>query len=328
MGVRTAERITGVSVFMADLQIGLQRSGGLYYSASRGTPERHRETAVKEKTRVWRRGSEGHAGSSDRRRIPSPRAQNKTAAPSQELSLIRGGLGLDFVGAGAVEARDGDIQEAKIYGELRAVMDVVVEHHAANADGARQAENFLASGEQPPILHYFGVADAGKCSARRGDVLVELGEQLSAIVDLRRRVAGTADGCVVEFFGLNRGRQPVHHGGHMAGQPPERAGLVVRLPIPFVFRTALEDPAGVLHFLIKFRQQRLPNGHSVSPSSICDPREGDILGEQKTNCQGGFATLRAFVEHHFGHPAGVWGCASFGEYPGRLGEKSDSPRAE
>src|ERR1700746_32452 len=118
MGVRTAETITGVSVFMADLQIGRQRSEGLHYSASRRRLTKgHEKTARKGKKRGCRPASAGHAGGGAGAQH-SFAAQDKAERPCGELSLIRGGVGLDFVGAGAVEARDGDIQKAKIHGEL------------------------------------------------------------------------------------------------------------------------------------------------------------------------------------------------------------------
>jgi hypothetical protein len=64
MGVRTAERITGVSVFMADLQIGRQRSEALDYSASRRTPKGGASGNGGEgKNATWRRVSERHTAS-------------------------------------------------------------------------------------------------------------------------------------------------------------------------------------------------------------------------------------------------------------------------
>ena len=43
----------------------------------------------------------------------------------------------------------------------------------------------------------------------------------------------------------------------MAGEPAERAGLLVGLPVPFVVGTALEGLARACHFLVVLGKQRL-----------------------------------------------------------------------
>ena len=66
-----------------------------------------------------------------------------------KLGLVRGGPGcvrLGFVGAGTIESWHRNPNQAEIDGELRAMMDEVVEAHSANAGNARHGENLLAAG--------------------------------------------------------------------------------------------------------------------------------------------------------------------------------------
>src|SRR5437016_12016096 len=59
-----------------------------------------------------------------------------------------GGSVLALVGTGAIQTGHGNPQQAVVHRELRAVMDQVIHHHAANARGARHRENFLARSEE------------------------------------------------------------------------------------------------------------------------------------------------------------------------------------
>src|SRR6266705_4498236 len=122
MGVRTAESITGASVFMATSESDC-RGAKSFIIARRGGGRRRgmgrRRWAPAPRPRVTLGERPGHS-------TPSPVLRIKRRPSPEKLSLICGGVGLHFVGARAVETRDGDIQEAKIHGELRAVMDVMV----------------------------------------------------------------------------------------------------------------------------------------------------------------------------------------------------------
>src|SRR5215472_9744957 len=111
MGVRTAERMTGVSVFMADLQIGLQRSEA-FIIARRGGRRRRGIGKRRCRRKTWAGAARPSATLAARPgRTFLCQVLRISGAPLQGLSLIRGGLGLHFVGARAVETRDGDIQE-------------------------------------------------------------------------------------------------------------------------------------------------------------------------------------------------------------------------
>src|SRR5215469_8693243 len=88
---------------------------------------------------------------------------------------------LRLIGARAVHPRNSDAQQTIINRELRAVMNVMVQDHAPNAGNARHSKNLLTPGEQPPVLHHFGVADSRERRARFAYVLVKLGQQLFSI---------------------------------------------------------------------------------------------------------------------------------------------------
>src|SRR6266850_24857 len=79
--------------------------------------------------------------------------------------LICGGSGgsvLTLVGTGTVQTGDGNPQQAVVHGELRAVMDQVIHHHAANARGARHSATFLSNSASSSFrLAIFGSSKAG-----------------------------------------------------------------------------------------------------------------------------------------------------------------------
>src|SRR4029077_19311128 len=92
----------------------------------------------------------------------------ENSAPIQNEILVRCGSCRGFlrlIRAGTVKARNGDVEQAEIDGELRAMMDKVIEAHSANAGDTRHGENFLATGEQLPAFRYVGVAHFGECGA-------------------------------------------------------------------------------------------------------------------------------------------------------------------
>src|SRR2546430_8600808 len=133
MGVRTPERMTGVSVFMRTSE-GRNR-GATNSSIARCQPGRFG----------------GKLGRSMLR--PSNYARER-------LLICGGGAGLRFISAGTIEAGHRNVHQAKIYSELRTMMIMMVQNHAANRGDAGHGEDFMASSKQPPVLHHFGVADA------------------------------------------------------------------------------------------------------------------------------------------------------------------------
>src|SRR6267154_3705664 len=248
MGVRTAERMTGVSVVMA----GLQRNSRHHYSA-------------KEERRLGRhrRGQQG---------------RSMLRPHFTKLGLVCGGSNcarLGFVRAGAIKPGHGNAEQAVVHRQLRAMMNMVVHHHAPNACHAWHVENFLAAGEQFPILHYFRVAYGRKRCARFHDILVKHREQFLSIVDLRWLKTRPIHRGIIQLLGLDCPWQPFHHRRYMAGEPADGAGLVVRFPIPLFVGTSLQDFAGVLHFLVKLTKHHLSNGHDFLPCGILRLRRTD-----------------------------------------------------
>jgi hypothetical protein len=197
----------------------------------------------------------------------------------QRAALVSGGCGVGhtFVGAGAVEAGDGNADEAEVDRELAAVMVEVVHAHATNAGDAGQVKDFLAAGEEAPIFHDFGVADFAKGFTSGGAVFVKDGQQLLAIGDFGRLVGRATDGRVIQFFCGRDHADPFGNGADVRGQPAERSGFFVRLPTPFVVGYAFEHLAGVFHFFVKFCEHRLTDGHVVLREGDCCG--GGIIGE-------------------------------------------------
>src|SRR5437762_1556277 len=164
------------------------------------------------------------------------------------------------------------------------MMEKMIEAHAANAGDARQREDFLSASEERPVLHEVSVADAGERGAGLGSGFVKSSEEFLAVGDFGRFEGGAANGSIIELLRFNSHGDPVGDGANMTGEPAERSGLFMGLPVPLFIRTAFQDLAGVLHFLVKFRQHGLSNGHT---NLLCEIRDFStpILGEQKANCQ-------------------------------------------
>src|SRR6267143_2223574 len=248
MGVRTAERMRGVSVLM----VSLRRSGKLHYTAMQGRRLRRREKL----------------------------GGGALSAP-QEATLVRGSSRrprLAFVGAGTIKPRHRNAQQAVIHRELRSMMDKMVKYHSSKARNARHVENFLAAGKQFPVLHHFRIAHVGKRGARFGDILVEFREQLFSVFNLWRLVAWAIRVRVIRLLGVDGHWQPSHHAGDMAGQPADGSGFLVWFPVPFVIGIAFEGLARALHLLVELTKHHLSNGHDFLPCEGCDSG-APILGE-------------------------------------------------
>src|SRR6266852_8167146 len=249
MGVRTAERMTGVSVVMA----GLQRNNRHHYSAKEERTLEQREKLAGRNALLEGNAEialfvqantaiEAHSDIGTRRVRTSIRA--KDLRP-----LICSGSGsawLGFVRAGAIKSGHGNAEQAVIDSELRAMMNQVVEAHAANTRDTRHGEDFLAAGQQLPVLHDLRIAYFGEGRVRLRGVLVKLGEQLLAVFNFRRLISRAPHRRVIELFGAEGRWQPAHHGRNVGCEPAKRAGFFMGFPIPLFIGTPLEDFAGVL----------------------------------------------------------------------------------
>src|SRR5882762_7440706 len=237
IGVRTAERMTGVSVVMA----GLQQSNAFHYSAMG-------------KTKLCG-GKNSESGEIFR---PRQIIQN----------LICGGSSctwLGFIRARTVEARHGNTNQAEVDRELSAMVDKMVKHHPSNTSYAWHCENLFAASEQLPILQHFRIAYARKRRTGFRDVLVKFGECLIVVFDFGWRVGRAIHGCVIELLGIERYGGPTGHCSDVACIPTDSSRLVVRLPVPLFIGTAFQDFACVLHLLVEFGQHGLSNGHRNLP---------------------------------------------------------------
>src|SRR5882762_6836581 len=94
----------------------------------------------------------------------------------------------------------------------------------------------------------------------------------------------------------------------------------MRFPVPFFVGTAFQRLAGVLHFLVEFRQHRLSNGHHSLPCEVRDCG-AEILGEQKANCQEQFLASSIFAPLQV-HSALTW---LQGSRKGALGTRGATP---
>src|SRR6266704_2532234 len=122
MGVRTAERMTGVSVVMVSLQ---RRAGTIIARCDEGG---------------CRPG------------------QIILGSMSRSFGRAR----LAFIRAWTVEPRHRNSDEPEVNRELRAMMDEMVEAHSANARDTRHGEDLLATGQQFPTFRHVGVTDFGE----------------------------------------------------------------------------------------------------------------------------------------------------------------------
>src|SRR4051812_19255146 len=126
MGVRTAERMTGVSM----------------------------KTSVKDHymgcARRWR-GVRRFARTEANLRVRRKKRRD-SVAPLWKLRWggcecsSRGGVARGFVGAGSIEPGYGDTEQAEIYPQLRAMMNQVVHQKAGNARDARHGKNLFTAG--------------------------------------------------------------------------------------------------------------------------------------------------------------------------------------
>src|SRR5260370_34709399 len=216
MGVRTAERMTGVSVVMA----GLQRNNRHHYSAKeeRTLEQREKlagrnallegnakifrarqESGPKDDNALFAQANsevEAHSDIGTRRVRTSIRAKDLRPLICSGSSRAR----LSFVRAGAIKSGHGNAEQAVIDGELRAMMNQVVEAHAANTRDTRHGEDFLAAGQQLPVLQDLRIAYFGERRVGLRGILVKFGEQLLAVFNFHRLISRAPHRRVIELF--------------------------------------------------------------------------------------------------------------------------------
>src|SRR6266852_1572268 len=181
---------------------------------------------------------------------------------SESASVRGAGSGrLVFVGAGAVKAWDGDIQQAEVDAELGTMVNQMVHHHAANTSYARHGEDLLTTGEQLPTLEHFLIAHGSERGARLRGFLVEHGKNILAVFSFGRLVRRAVHRSIVELLRIDGHGGPSGQRRDVPGKPADRAGFVVRFPVPFVVGDAFENSAGVLHFLVEFTKHGLADSH-------------------------------------------------------------------
>src|SRR5215470_3180523 len=174
MGVRTAERITGFS--MERLQHGRNTH---YTAVQRGVLLRREMVATRG---VFRPLMGSPAQIRPRRKGKVTRASEGAligdrlglglSSPSLKWSwcgsAAGGGLRCrsSLISARAVHAGNRHSDQAVIHAELRAMMDQVVHHEAADNSNAWHGENFLATRQQLPACRHISVADTSQVSTR------------------------------------------------------------------------------------------------------------------------------------------------------------------
>jgi hypothetical protein len=92
-----------------------------------------------------------------------------------------------FVGGWAVESGDGDFVEAQVDGELAAVVDEVVEEHAAVEDGSGSVGDYLFSPAQLPVGLQAFIGGGLEGVTGFGAGLFEIGEELVGALEDERR---------------------------------------------------------------------------------------------------------------------------------------------
>src|SRR5581483_3465319 len=99
-----------------------------------------------------------------------------------------------FVSGWSVHSRHGDVIEAKIHAEDRAMMDQVVEDEVANHCRAWHGKNRFSCLEQRPRLHHLVVFGCNERLASRRNITVEEIEDFLASRQLGRLVTLSARG--------------------------------------------------------------------------------------------------------------------------------------
>src|SRR5258707_2298380 len=246
---------------MREAGASLRKSKGITQRPLRAEHGERREEEITQRRRVSRE---------PQRRGRARRGWSRV--DGRESASVRGaGSGsLVFVGAGAVKAWDGDIQQAEVDAELGTMVNQMVHHHAANTSYARHGEDLLTTGEQLPTLEHFLIAHGSERGARLRGFLVEHGKNILAVFSFGRLVRRAVHRSIVELLRIDGHGGPSGQRRDVPGQPADRSGFIVRFPVPLLVGDALENLAGVLHFLIDRKSTRLNSSHAnISYAVFC-----------------------------------------------------------
>src|SRR6266576_1336122 len=174
------------------------------------------------------------------------------------MSRSFGRARLAFIRAWTVEPRHRNSDEPEVNRELRAMMDEMVEAHSANARDTRHGENLLATGEQFPTFRHVGVTNFGECGTGFGGAFIKSGKEFLAVGDFRRLKGGAANGGVIELVRIDGHGDPLRNSADVGGEPAERAGFFVGLPVPLFIGKAFFGRLNSCSTSLHERGSRLP----------------------------------------------------------------------
>src|SRR6202035_1266542 len=93
---------------------------------------------------------------------------------------------------------------------------------------------------------------------------VECRQNILAIFSFRRLVRRfPTRWSIVKLFGVDGHSRPTRKRSNVPCQPSDCAGLLVRLPVPFLIRDTFERLTGISHFLVEFTEHRLADSHGL-----------------------------------------------------------------
>jgi len=170
-----------------------------------------------------------------------------------------------LVGRGAVQARYGNVLKPKIYSQLTAVMDEVVEEVRAVGTEARQvADHVLAERELPGLLELV-VRQTGEGGAALVGICGEGGDQRFMPAE------GVVGKLVVRVCHVHTGRgedgvPELRQSGDVHSEVAEVERLLVGPEGGVFIRDALENPAGAGYFGVEVGEEKLCNLHGRSLS--------------------------------------------------------------
>lgn len=175
------------------------------------------------------------------------------ASPPEQLCFerlvgLREGV---FVGAGAVDRGDGDLEQAEVDGELAAVMVEVVEHDVADEFDTRHRDDFFASCREAPGRGGCGFGQAFDEFLRGFGAGLECVEDFLLVSGLRGSKRGGID---FVYIVLRDARDAARDAGDVIRQFADGHGFGVRRPVEFIGGDAIENAAGGGGFSLEFIQ--------------------------------------------------------------------------
>jgi len=167
-----------------------------------------------------------------------------------------------LVGGWAVGGGDGEVVEAEVDAELGAMVDEVVEEHAADGLVAGAVVDGLISLRELPGLVHGAVGGLFEERVGFGAVLVEAGEELGAGLHDERLAVGFGG---VEPGGAEHEGEEGRKLRDVRGQLRHGHGLLVGLEVVHlqVLGNAFEDGAGLAKLLVKLGKEKVFDGHGV-----------------------------------------------------------------